>query len=293
MIELIDVSKNYNKSKGVSKINLKFEPGKIYGLIGRNGSGKSTIMNMISNRIFYDSGKILINEKILTANIKISKEIYLLSESNYYENNIKVLEHYEFIASINSQFDYNEAIKLSIDFGLDVNSRIKNLSKGFQSIFNICVALSMNVEYLLLDEPVNGLDANHRKIFYNKLLEYYQQHSNTIVISSHIIDELTNLIENVCVIQEGKIIMEAEVSELLSKAYLITGKHDLIRDYLKNSNPIFLDEGEYYTKAYVLYHNDKLDVEGIKVNKLSLQELCVVLMNGGGYNNEKNIKNVN
>lgn len=289
MIELVDVSKTYNNSKGISKIDLQFEPGKIYALIGRNGSGKSTIMNLIANRIFKDSGEVKINDNELNSNTNISKDIYLLSESNYYNKNIEVLEHYKYIETVNSQFDYDEAIKLSIEFGLDVNARLRGLSKGFLVIFNICVALSMDVDYLLLDEPVDGLDASHRKLFYKKLLEYYQQRSNTIVISSHIIDELTNLIEKVCVIENGQIIMESEVSDLLSSAYLVSGKHDLVKEYLKNTNPVLIERGEYNTKAYVLHFNEKSNVEGVKISKLSLQDLSVVLTNERSRYNGKNI----
>lgn len=282
MIELIDVSKKYKKKNyGLSSINVKFESGKIYGLLGRNGAGKSTLMNLIANKIFPTSGSIKINSEVLDQRLDISKKIHLLSEKNYYNADMRVIDHFDYIRNINDSFNYKNSLYLAKRFELDVNSKLKELSTGYLTVFKICVALSMDVEYLLLDEPTKGLDANHRQLFYKLLIKYYQDLLNTIIISSHIIDEITNIIEEVIIIKEGMIITQTDVESLLNNAYVISGNDSLVSDYLKHITPILVDKQKYVTNAYVLHQLTKLEEKGLTIQKITLQDLFIVLTDEG------------
>lgn len=289
MIKLNNVSKRYRNSKinALSNINIQFEKGKIYGLLGRNGSGKSTLLKLISYKLFTSSGLILINEQLLSNKLDLSNIVHLLSDKNYYDENIRIIDHYIFISKINDAFNYENAISLSEQFGIDLNLKPKDLSTGYTSAFKICVALSMNVDYLLLDEPTNGLDANHRQLFYKLLIEYYQKYLNTIIISSHIIDEITNIIEHVVLVNEGELIINSDVEDLLNKAFVISGKDSLVRDYIKGMSTFHIDTKGFITNAYVFDKIDTSTISGLNISKITLQDLIILLTEKGEVQNEK------
>lgn len=284
MIELIDVSKKYSKNdNALSNINLTFESQKIYGLLGRNGAGKSTFMNLLANRIFPSTGTIKIDNKSLNSKLDLCKSVHLLSEENYYNTNIKIIDHFNYIEMINDNFNYQHALSLAKKFGLNINNKLKELSTGYLTAFKICVALAMDVKHLLLDEPTKGLDANHRQLFYALLLEYYQKHLNTIIISSHIIDEITNIIEEVIIIQAGSIITNSNVELLLNEAFVISGRDRLVKEYIKDMSPILVDKQAYITTAYLLESLSELDVTGLTIEKISLQDLFIALTKEGEH----------
>lgn len=289
MIKLSDVSKRYknNKTNALSNVNMHFEEGKIYGLLGRNGSGKSTLLKLISYRLFTSSGSILINDQLLNNKLDLSNIIHLLSDKNYYDENIKIIDHYIFISKINDAFNYENAISLSEQFGIDLNLKPKDLSTGYTSAFKICVALSMNVDYLLLDEPTNGLDANHRQLFYKLLIEYYQKHLNTIIISSHIIDEITNIIEHVVLINDGELIINENVEDLLNKSFVISGKDSLVKEHIKDMSVLLIDKKSFITNAYVFDELDTTAIPGLSMSKITLQDLIILLTEKGEFQNEK------
>lgn len=283
MIKLNNVSKKYKNTNVValSNININIEEGKIYGLFGRNGSGKSTLLNLIGYRLFTSSGTIMIDEELLNGSIDLSKKIHLLSDKNYYAENITIMDHYHNIKNINQVFDYANAIALSTQFDLNLNTKIKDLSVGYKSAFKLCIALSMNVNYLLLDEPINGLDANHRQLFYKLLIDYYQKHKSTIIVSSHIVDEIANIIEEVIVINEGEIIVKENVEDLLSKAFVISGKDSLVKEFIKNLNVLNVDKKDFITNAYVLDEVNDVEDSNLSISKVTLQELLIILTEKG------------
>ncbi|NLC33959.1 MAG: ATP-binding cassette domain-containing protein [Erysipelothrix sp.] len=246
------MSKRYKKQKGLKYLNLELKAHMIYGLLGRNGAGKSTIMNLMARRIFPSSGLLKISGVQLKEGMNLSPIVHLLSEENYYNIDVKIASHFKNIHDLNEHFDIENAYRIAELFKLDSNQKLKSLSTGYLTIFKLCIALSIRVDVLLLDEPIKGLDANHRELFYSLHLEYYQNHNNTIVISSHIIDEITNLIEEVIVIEDGNIILEQSVEYLLNHAYLFSGKYEEVIKTLNGLIPLHIERKAFETRANIL-----------------------------------------
>lgn len=279
-IEVRNITKNYGSTRALDQVSLKFEENKIYGLLGRNGAGKSTLLNIITNRIFASEGEILIDGLPARENDAAQQKIYLMSEKDFYPEKMKVKDIYKWTAAFYPDFDMEYAMHVSELFELNTGKAVKALSTGFNSIFKVVIALSVNTPYVLLDEPVLGLDANNRELFYRLLIEKYSNYPCTIVVSTHLIEEVSNVIENVMIIKKGKIIKNETREELLSKGYTVSGAASKIDSYILGKNVIGTDSLGGLKSAYILGELDRAGIpEGIEVTKMDLQKLFVQLTN--------------
>lgn len=222
-IQIKNITKRYKDVTALDNISFSFEYGKIYGLLGRNGAGKSTLINIIANRIFPDSGEVLIDGIPTKENMAVHEKIHCMSEQDLYNTSLKVKEHFMWMNRFYSCFDIEKAYAIAEKFNLNTNKKFKQLSKGYQSIFKLTVAIALNVPYLIFDEPVLGLDANHRELFYNILLNDYEENPRTIIFATHLIEEVANIIEDVVIIDKGKVLLQGSAENLLETGYCVSG----------------------------------------------------------------------
>ncbi len=173
-IEIKNLSKDYGSTRALDGVDLVLEEGKIYGLLGRNGAGKTTMLNAITGRIFASSGSIELDGAKTLENDAALRQIYMLSEHTYYPEGMKVKKAMQWTATFYPHFDAAYAERLCAAFGLDTGKKVKALSTGYATIFKLILGLATNAPFLLLDEPVLGLDANHRDLFYKTLVEKYE-----------------------------------------------------------------------------------------------------------------------
>ncbi len=279
-IEVKNVTKNYGSTCALDHVSLKFEENKIYGLLGRNGAGKTTLLNIISNRIFASEGEVLIDGLPARENDMAQQKIYLMSEKDYYPEKAKIKDIFRWTGNFYPGFDMEYARHISEVFELNTDKAVRSLSTGYRSIFKVIIALSVNIPYILLDEPVLGLDANHREVFYRLLIEKYSNAPCTIVISTHLIEEVSNVIENVMIIKKGRIIRDETREELLSKGYTVSGATSKIDSYILGKTVIGTDSLGGLKSAYILGDLDRANIpEDIEVSKMDLQKLFVQLTN--------------
>lgn len=279
-IEINNISKSFGKVNALDKVSLKFEENKIYGLLGRNGAGKSTLLKIITNRIFPDGGEISINGEFEYEKDSAQRHIYLMSEENYYPDTMKIKEIFKWSQEFYPNFDMAYAVDLAKQFKLDLNKKVKGLSTGYSSIYKVIIALAVNAPYTLLDEPILGLDANHRDLFYRLLLKNYESKPKTIVISTHLIEEVANIIENIVIIKDGSILKNIACEELLATGYAVSGKVSLVDSYIKDKNIIGQDQMGSLKSAYIIGNVNKLSIpSGLDVTKLDLQKLFIELTN--------------
>lgn len=231
-IELRNVTKRYGDTVALSDVTVTFESGKIYGLLGNNGAGKSTMMSLIANRQFPTSGEILVDGEPVTNNDRALKKLFLMSEGNLFPEDMKVKAAFSLAERFYPNFDRSEADALAKQFELNPKTKINKLSTGYGSIFKLILALAVNTPYLMLDEPVLGLDAQHREIFYKCLLEKYAANQCTVIFSTHLIYEAATLVEQAVIIRKGRILKDAPTEELTSSAYTVSGAAGLVDAYL-------------------------------------------------------------
>lgn len=286
-IQIKNVTKKYKDVTALDDISFSFEFGKIYGFLGRNGAGKSTLINIIANRIFADQGEVLIDGISAKENMNVHEKIFCMSEKDLYDRDLKVKDHFKWTNRFYDDFDLNKALEYAKKFNLNTNKRFKALSKGYQSIFKLIIALSLNVPYVIFDEPILGLDANHRELFYHLLLKEFENNERTFIIATHLIEEVSNIIEEVVFIDNGKILLQESVESLLEKGYSVSGLSNEVDRYCEGRNVIGYDELGSLKIAYVL--GEKAVLPGgsnLQISAMNLQKLFVKMTEKGGDENE-------
>jgi ABC-2 type transport system ATP-binding protein len=279
-IEVKNVTKYFGNICAVKNVNLTFKENKIYGLLGRNGAGKTTLLNIITGRILPNQGEVYVDGEKALENDKAMQRIYMMGEKNYYPQGMKIKDVFKWTKEFYPNFNESYAKALTESFRLDINKKIKTLSTGYSSIFKLITALSTNAPYILLDEPVLGLDANHRDFFYKTLIRKYTENPCTIVISTHLIEEIAEVIEDIVIIKEGEIIKNESCEELMSKGYTASGNAKAIDDFIVGKKVLGTDCLGGLKTVYIHGVLDQNVVpEGIEISKMDLQKLFIQLTN--------------
>ncbi|PKM68540.1 MAG: ABC transporter ATP-binding protein [Firmicutes bacterium HGW-Firmicutes-2] len=290
-IELKSITKNYKATCALKDISLIFEEKRIYGLLGRNGAGKTTLLNLMTNRIFPTHGHITLSDQPITENDALLERIFYMTERNLYPESMKIHEVFRWTKTFYGNFDLNYANGLCKKFDLNPNKKIKALSTGYNTVAKLIVALASNAELLIFDEPILGLDAHHRTLFYKELLAQYIKTPKTIILSTHIIEEIADLLEWVVILGNQTVLINESVSSLLERAYTVTGKSSDVEAFIQNKNFIGLEYLGNYCKATLLETPNTETLEtihqiGLEKSKVGLQELFIKLTDIGGVLHE-------
>lgn len=283
MIELKNVTKNYGKTVAIHDLSMKIERSGIYCLLGRNGAGKTTLLKSLSGHISCNSGSIIINGKGVSQ-IAMPEDVHFV-ESNAVQFNMKLDDLFKAAANLNSTFDYAHALEISDKFKLDRKKRYKHLSFGMKAMVNTLLALSSGREILLLDEPVLGFDPVMRKNFYNMLQESNAMQNKTIIISTHIIDEIAKVAEQLIIIDKGQLVQLSDMNEIDDKAYSILGVEENVRAATKGLN--ILNEtkvGGFLSQN--IYDNRLPESNNYSISALSLQDFFIALVGDEEGSNE-------
>ncbi len=283
-IQIKNVTKTYKDVTALDNVSFSFEFGKIYGFLGRNGAGKSTLINIIANRIFADQGEIFVDDMTAKENMAIHEKLFCMSEADLYDKDLKIKDHFKWINRFYENFDMKKAFEIVGKFNLDTDKKFKALSKGYQSIFKLTVALSLRVPYIIFDEPVLGLDANHRELFYSLLLKEYENDERTFIIATHLIEEVANIIEEVVLIDKGKVLLQENVGTLLEAGYSVSGMTKDVDSYCHGKNVIGYDELGGLKIAYILGEKSAFPQNSsLQISAMNLQKLFVKLTEKGGH----------
>ena len=224
---LMGVKKDYGKKTVIENLNLTLESGKIYGLIGRNGAGKTTLLSMMSNQAPVTEGSVTLDGEKIWENRKALDRICFARELTATKENgmagYTVRNYLKIASCYYSCWDQPYAEEIMKAFGLDPKSKLGKMSKGQLSAVTIVAALASKCEFTFLDEPVAGLDIVARELFYKFLLEEYTKTGRTFVISTHIIEEAADIMEEVLILNQGKILLKENTQDLLNRSVLVSG----------------------------------------------------------------------
>lgn len=283
-IEITNLTKFYGKNMALDNLSLNINENKIYGLLGRNGAGKTTLLNLVTNKIFPTQGEIKVDSESVSENENALRKIYYMTEKNLYPETMKVRDIIKWSGEFYPDMNSSLALQLSEKFDLNLNKKFNGLSTGYASILKIILTLSSNAEILLFDEPTLGLDANHRDMFYKELIHHYGDTPKTIILSTHLIEEIADIIEEVIIIKNGKLVIKDTTESLLSSGYTISGKAEDVDAFIQNKKVIGTDAIGKFKYAYVIgtppskgsFHADASELE---ITKLDLQKLFIQLTN--------------
>ena len=221
------LTKSYGQKTVLENLNLTLESGKIYGLIGRNGAGKTTLLSLMTAQNPVTSGCCQLDgQRIWETRSSLdrlcfSRELNISAESGLAAYTVK--NYLKTAAAYYAHWDQATADMLVKKFGLNIKTKLGKLSKGMLSMVTIIVAMASKAEFTFLDEPVAGLDVVAREEFYKLLLDEYTETGRTFVISTHIIEEAADVMEEVIILDQGKILRFQNTQELVDSARYITG----------------------------------------------------------------------
>ena len=273
-----EVTKRFGSVTALANVSMGLEEGHIYGLLGSNGAGKTTLLNIISNRLYPDGGAVMIDGEATAENDRLLSMMFMAGDAELYPDDMRVRRAFKLAKEFYPGFDIEKAMALSARFGMDTGKKLSALSLGYSSIFRLVLALSLDVPFLLLDEPVLGLDAQHRDLFYRLLMEKFAEKPATILISTHLIEEAEPLIEHVFMIHKGEILRNAPVDELLSRAYSVSGPTAKLEAFLGGKTVLSKTVIGGLSTAIVEGARPEA-VEGLEFGRIGLQDYFIALMN--------------
>lgn len=222
------ITKTYGGREVLRDISLTLEPGRIYGLIGRNGAGKTTLLSILTAQNPATGGTVSLDGQPVWENRKsleklcLSRELTANAESGLAA--MKVKEYLRIASIYYPGWDKEMEKRLVELFQLNTKKKLAKLSKGMLSMVTIIVAMCSKAPYTILDEPVAGLDVVAREQFYKLLLEEYTETGRTFVVSTHIIEEASDILEEVIVLHEGRLLLMEETQSLLDRVRHVSGK---------------------------------------------------------------------
>ena len=280
VIEVNGLTKRYRDALAVDDVSFSIEKDTIYGLLGRNGAGKTTVMSILTAQNFATSGDVRVFGERPYENAAVLSRMCFVRESQKYPDDATPKHALAIAALFFPNWEQSIADRLITEFQLPMKRRIKKLSRGQLSAVGVIIGLASRAEITFFDEPYLGLDAVARQIFYDRLLEDYAEHPRTIILSSHLIDEVSNLIERVLVIDRGRIIMDEDTDAVRDRAATIVGDAAAVEAFIEGREVIHreaLGRVASVTVLGALTTSDRarLADAGLEVAPVSLQQLIV------------------
>lgn len=236
------LTKRYGSFTAVDAVDFTLEENRIYGLLGRNGAGKTTIMQLLTGQLFPDAGTLDVFGREPAEHADVLRQMCFIAESQRYPDSFKASHVFKAAPWFFENWDAAFAEQLIADFRLPLNRYIKKLSRGQLSAVGVIVGLASRSPLTFFDEPYLGLDAVARHIFYDRLLEDYAEHPRTIVLSTHLIDEVANLLEHVILIDQGRILFDRDADELRGSATTVAGPRAAVESFVAD-RPVIGREG--------------------------------------------------
>lgn len=214
LLECKNLCKSFDDKEILKDINLTVESGRIVGLLGRNGQGKSTLIKLVNDLLTPTSGEVLINGKV--PDIESKRIISYLPERTYLDKDMSVDEVINFFSEFYDDFNKQKAYKLLEDLELDVNQRLKRMSKGMQEKVQLIMVMSREAQLYILDEPLGGVDPATRDYILDTILSNFSEGAS-VIISTHLIADIERILDDVIFIDKGKIVLSASADELRTK----------------------------------------------------------------------------
>ncbi|WP_347489186.1 ABC transporter ATP-binding protein [Desulfoscipio sp. XC116] len=297
MIEAKNISKMFDGSAALADVSINVKKGSIYGLVGSNGAGKTTLLKILSGIYRQDQGEVLIDNQKVFENIEIKSKTVFIPDSLYFFSQYSVKDMAGFYRIIYADWNEERYQKLKHAFQLDENKKIQRMSKGMQRQAAFWLALSITPDFLILDEPLDGLDPVMRRKVRNLIIQDTADREMTVLISSHNLRELEDLCDCVGVLHQGRLIVEKELDDLKSDIHKIQAafQGDLPENIFKD-NEILYQEKKGSVNLFIVRGKKEEIVRDISqyqpllldILPLTLEEIFIYEMGEIGYE----IKNI-
>ncbi|WP_369140568.1 ABC transporter ATP-binding protein [Modestobacter versicolor] len=273
------VTMRFRGHTALTDVTTEVQADTITGLLGRNGAGKTTLMQLLTGHRVPTTGDVRVLGQAPFENDAVLSRLCFIREGQRYPDVFRVCDALDAAARLYPGWDAELAEQLVGDFELPRRRQIKKLSRGMNSAVGIVLGLASRAPITLFDEPYLGLDAVARQLFYDRLLADYAEHPRTIVLSTHLIEEISDLLEHVLLIDRGRVLLDADAETLRSTALTVTGPAREVATFAAAHQLLTTESMAGQSRAVVrtrsaTAHRDA-SVLGLAVDRTPLQQLVV------------------
>ncbi|MDF2838018.1 MAG: ABC-type multidrug transport system, ATPase component [Paenibacillus sp.] len=294
-IEASRLGHRYDKSaKALDDVSFRLEGGKIYGLLGRNGSGKTSLLSILASFQQQSEGEVRIDGEAPYENERIVGQVCFIQENGFLSESAKVRDALKLAASCWPNWDSAYAERLTRLFELPLKKQIMSLSRGMKSALGVTIGLASRAPVTIFDEAYLGMDAPSRYAFYDELLKDYMEQPRTIILSTHLIEEVSDLFEEVLILDKGRLLLHEEAETLRTRGSAITGPAAAIDEFAVGL-AILSEQKLGGTKSITVFgelgkeREKRAVADGLEIGPVSLQDLFVHLTRKGGEADERKL----
>lgn len=278
-ISVSGLSRRYGDQAALDDVSVDITGPSITGLLGRNGAGKSTLLRILANQEFATAGRVEVCGASPVENDAVLRRMVLVREDQAFPD-VKVCRALRAASWFYPHWDDELADTLLRDFDVPAGRAIKKLSRGMRSALGIVIGLAAQAEVTLLDEPYAGLDAVARQLFYDRLLASYAERPSTVILSTHLIDEVADLLEQVVLIERGRIVLNAPADDVRGSATTVSGPVAAVEEFVADRsiwNRRRVASHESVVVAGALDDDDRTRARqlNLSLKSLSLQQFMV------------------
>lgn len=281
-IEVKDLQLRYGSFAAIKDMSFKLEGGKIYGLLGRNGAGKTSLLSVLASFHEQSNGTVTIGGEAPFENARIMEQVCFIQESGYMADSSNVRDVLKLAASCWPNWDSEYAQRLIKQYDLPMKKRVSTLSRGMKSALGVTIGMASRAPVTIFDEAYLGMDAPSRYAFYDDILNDYMETPRTFILSTHLIEEVGSLFEEVLILDQGNLIMHEETEAVRARGASITGESEAVDRFVEGLT-VLGEQKLGKTKSVTVFGElteelrKRALAEGLELGPVSLQDLFVHL----------------
>ena len=280
LIEARDLTKKYGAQVALDRANLKVEAGRIVGLIGPNGAGKTTALRAILGLTSYEGHLTVLGREPLRERTSLMQDACFIADVAVLPGWLRVDQAIDFVAGVHPRFRRDRAVQFLAKTQIQGNRRMRELSKGMKTQVHLSLTMAIDAKLFVLDEPTLGLDILARRTFYDALVNDYMDETRTILITTHQVEEVENLLTDLIFIDMGRIVLDSSIEEVANRFVAVVVAADRL-EAGRAAKPFY--ERQMLGKTELYYENgdrDKLAAFG-ELHTPSVADLFVAKLSGG------------
>jgi ABC-type multidrug transport system, ATPase component len=286
-IEVNGLRLNYGPFRALDEVSFKLEGGKIYGLLGKNGSGKTSLLSVLASYRRQSGGEVRFGGEAPFENAAVMRQVCFIQENGHMSEGLSVRDALRLASDCWPNWDEALAERLTRHFELPARKRIQTLSRGMKSALGVTVGLASRAPVTIFDEAYLGMDAPSRYFFYDELLKGYMEHPRTLILSTHLIEEVESLFEEVLILDKGKLMLHEETDSLRQRGLTITGTADKVDAFAEGLTVLGSQRlgGMKSVTVFGELNEERLGrarAEQLELGPVSLQDLFVHLTTSKG-----------
>jgi ABC-2 type transport system ATP-binding protein len=283
VVDCSGLTKTFGRTTAISNMSFTLAPNKITGLIGRNGAGKTTLLKLIAGYLLPSAGSIQVFSENPFNNIKVSANMIFVDENMVLPASMNLGEILASAGSFYANWDHKLAVGLCTYFNLHLGQYHSKLSKGMRSAFNAILGLAARCPLTIFDEPTTGMDAAVRKDFYRALLKDFMQYPRTVILSSHLLNEIDDILDDILLIKDGEKCLHLPIHELKEYAVGLQGKEETIAKMAEKAEVLYrkkLGINSMYMAVRNQFTEEELQkarLRGVAISPVTADDLCMYL----------------